>query len=550
MSLEAYNKKRFLIVDELESFRISVKQSLMSMGIKHIDAVGSAREALSAFQNLQYDVILCNYDLGKGRNGQELLEELRVRGQLKYTGLFYIISAEVAKDKVFGTIENEPDGYLVKPIPPAELGKRLSKSLEQKEALHAIDSAIDSGNLDRAIRLCEEHIEQRARYQLRVQKILAWLYEKHQQPDKAIGIYREIMHGYNYDWARYELARLTNDQGRAEEATALLEPLLGAESKHFQAHDLMAKIHEAAGQFDKALQSLEAAVALSPNSVKRQKSLAEVASRLSENGRALEAFRKMLKLGEQSVHDNPDNYLGYARFLAGLSFDDVTVEGRQLAREAVTVLDKAHRKYSGDAEVEVKTKVLEARVHIGQHNERAAERALGAAIAQVDAGRVGEKTTLFVTENLYAMNKAEEADRLLAQMVDLSGNDDEANDLAANQLLSARALAHRREAALLNKQGISYYGEQNLDAAIQSFEDALVLTPRHISLNLNLAQILLKRLQRDGVTSADLRACQTCLDRAKHLKPGHKEQRRYQHLQDRIAELKRAQLDNSSAKKG
>ncbi|MCP5163292.1 MAG: tetratricopeptide repeat protein [Hahellaceae bacterium] len=539
MSLEAYTKKRFLIVDELDSFRFSTKQGLMAMGIKLIDAVASAREALSAFQNLDYDVILCNYDLGKGRNGQELLEELRVRGQLKYTSLFFIISAEVAKDKVFGTIENEPDGYLVKPIPPAELGKRLAKSLEQKEALHSIDVAIDAGDLDTAIALCEARVAQKARYLLRVQKTLAWLYEKHGQPEAAAAIYKEIMLGYNYDWARFELARLTHARGDLDEAKILLEPLLVVESHHFQAYDLMARIHDMEGDTAKALQVLETAVSLSPNSVKRQKSLAEVASKLSENGRALEAFRKMIKLGEQSVHDQPDNYLGYARFLAGLSFDDLSAEGKQFAREAIGVLDKAHRKYGDDNNVEAKSKVLEARVYIGQHNEEAANRALASAIRHCDEGHVAEQTTLFVAENLYAMNKGDDADRLLTQMADLSGNDDDASEQAITSMLSAKAQQERKEAALLNRQGITLYGKGELNAAIELFEKALELTPRHISLNLNLAQVLIKRLQKQGKTAYDIKNCESCLQRARHIRAHHKEQRRYQYLQDRLLDFKR-----------
>ena len=95
MSLEEYSKKRFLIVDELDSFRFSTKKMLLALGIKLIDTMTTGQQVMSGFQNVDYDVILCNFDLGKGKNGQELLEELREKQLLKFTSLFFIVSAEV-----------------------------------------------------------------------------------------------------------------------------------------------------------------------------------------------------------------------------------------------------------------------------------------------------------------------------------------------------------------------------------------------------------------------------------------------------------------------
>ena len=161
MSLEEFSKKRFLIVDELDSFRFSTKKTLKSLGLKLVDTAASAQTVLNGFQNVNYDVVLCNYELGKGKNGQELLEELRYRKLLKFTGLFFIISAEVEKGKVMGTIENEPDGYLVKPIPPQELESRLSKALEMKNAMRAIDNAIDEGDFSSAIDFCDRKIAEK-----------------------------------------------------------------------------------------------------------------------------------------------------------------------------------------------------------------------------------------------------------------------------------------------------------------------------------------------------------------------------------------------------
>ena len=178
MSLEEYSKKRFLIVDELDTFRFSTKQTLKSLGLKLIDTASSAQEVIAGFQNVNYDVILCNYELGTRKNGQELLEELRYRKLLKFTGLFFIISAVVEKSKVMGTIENEPDGYLVKPIPPQDLEQRLAKALQMQEAMRPIYTAIDEGDYHSAIAYCDHRIAEQDRYLARCLKTKAWLLTK------------------------------------------------------------------------------------------------------------------------------------------------------------------------------------------------------------------------------------------------------------------------------------------------------------------------------------------------------------------------------------
>lgn len=70
MDLEEYSKKRFLIVDSLDSFCFSTKKTLKELGLKLVDTASSAQKVITGFENINYDVVLCNYDLGKGKNGK------------------------------------------------------------------------------------------------------------------------------------------------------------------------------------------------------------------------------------------------------------------------------------------------------------------------------------------------------------------------------------------------------------------------------------------------------------------------------------------------
>ena len=55
----------------------SRSKMLLDAGIKLVTTANSAQSVISGLQNVDYDVILCNYDLGDGnKNGQELLERV------------------------------------------------------------------------------------------------------------------------------------------------------------------------------------------------------------------------------------------------------------------------------------------------------------------------------------------------------------------------------------------------------------------------------------------------------------------------------------------
>ena len=174
---------------------------LLALGIKLIDTMTTGQQVLSGFQNVDYDVILCNFDLGKGKNGQGLLEELREKRLLKFTSLFFIVSAEVGKDKVMGTLENEPDGYIVKPITTSNLKKRLLEKLSQKDATRSICRAIDANNYSKAIELCNDKILNKDRYSLWCMKTAAWLHAKQGHKQEALKIYEEAAKTPRQDWA-------------------------------------------------------------------------------------------------------------------------------------------------------------------------------------------------------------------------------------------------------------------------------------------------------------------------------------------------------------
>ena len=66
-----------LIIEPHAGMRSSLRDMLKQAGIVKIDFAVGASAAIRAFKNRSYDMVLCEYDLGEGQDGQQLLEDLR-----------------------------------------------------------------------------------------------------------------------------------------------------------------------------------------------------------------------------------------------------------------------------------------------------------------------------------------------------------------------------------------------------------------------------------------------------------------------------------------
>ncbi|MCP5211543.1 MAG: tetratricopeptide repeat protein [Hahellaceae bacterium] len=521
-----------MIVDELDTFRFSTKKALMSLGLKLIDTAASGQQVISALQNVDYDVILCNFDLGKGKNGQELLEELRYKKLLKYSSLFFIISAEVAKDKVMGTIENEPDGYFVKPVNPADLGKRLSKSLEQKEATRAIDQALDQNDLEKALTLCNEKIERKEPYRLLCLKIKSWILTKLGRQQEARSLYEQLLKSAEYNWAEFGLANILIDEGDYDIAEELLKKIIDKDENRVEAYDQLAQIAAKKKDLVTARSYLQEAANRSPNSLHRQKALADISLKSGNDEDAFEAFRKVIKLSEQSIYADTSHFFEFADQLTkSAAQENEGFTGKKYQKEAFDLLQKAKKRFSERPQIDEQTRLMEASLNANLGNTEEAEKILGE-VNEKSAKKgltLSAESSLVAAKVLYGIGKTDEAEKLLEATADGAQGEGKILSQAYDMMESAISLKQRQQAADANRQGIKLYNDGKLDESIKLLNSAIPLTPRHISLNLNLLQVLLKRAKDQGLGN-NKQQCELCLHRVRHIPETHKEYKRFAYL--------------------
>jgi DNA-binding response OmpR family regulator len=196
------SSKRILIVDDLVQARSSLKNMMGIIGAQSIDTATDGREAMELILENDYDLVLSDYNLGKGKDGQQILEEARFSNRLKATAQFILVTGENAVERVMGALEYEPDAYITKPFTLSMLRERLKRIFHTKEELRPINEAIESGDISQAIEIANFLLESKPRLLLPVSRSLGKLYMRQERYEEALYVYSQPLNTRMVSWAR------------------------------------------------------------------------------------------------------------------------------------------------------------------------------------------------------------------------------------------------------------------------------------------------------------------------------------------------------------
>lgn len=509
---------------------------LSSFGAIHVDIAYSAEDALEKCRFNFYDIILCDFNLGQGKNGQQVLEALRATERLKHIHLFIMVTAETAKDVVLGAREYQPDAYIAKPITRTVLEQRLGQLIIQQRVLKPINQELDLKNYPKAISLCQAHIEDKTRYLSWCHQTLGQLYIKAGDTPNAIKLYQSILAKREIPWALLGLAQAQSQNQEYTNAISNFQSALKLNPHLVEAYDGLAACYEKSNNPKKAQESLETAVSMSPRIILRHEKLGKLCHKNQDIIGATESYRQAIRYGEHSIHEKADNYLNLGRCLSEQSLDGQSSEAKDYADEAIVILDTLTHKFSADDEACLNATLIEARVLNGQNQTDKAEEKLHQAECMIDQESLSAGVGLELSKTLYALGQLERAEKLLIELADKFSHDPEILSLIESQLDEPENLIEKKHAKRLNKTGIELFEKGDLEGAAKSFEDALLYTPKHAALNLNLVQVLTKRYKQTNNQQLLLKSLES-IGRIKHIPEQHNQYKRLKHLEKMLGEL-------------
>jgi len=537
--VKIYATKNCLVIDDMSEVRGSLTRMLRSFGIGEIDTVANGDEAIELCRDKHYDIVLCDYNLGPGKDGQQVLEELRFRNRLNNTSMFLMITAEAARDMVLGALEYQPDDYITKPFTQASLSQRMDRALIRHQALYRVKEALDERDYQKAIDRCDDLLNNQTQYHNACLQIKAEMNLRLFQPQRAEVIYSDVLEKRPVVWAKLGLGKTQLAEKQYDKAESTLKEVIQMDRRFVEAHDLLAQTYLAKGDSRKAQEATQTASEVSPKSVLRQRRLAELAKRNDDVETCLAARRKTVRLGQNSCHESADDYLHLTRELVEQSRDNQSAEGKALAKEAFDVLKRLEKKKYYNTNVDIQAKSLKARVSIGQHKEKDADMYLAEAReAYVEhEDFVSPEASLDFVESMMELGDKEQAGSLLKTLAKRCESDDsilEKIDALSDGPISA---AGRKKVSELTKNGISHYENKRFAEAINTFKSAVSIFPNHVGLNLNLVQVTLAEAKKNGDQPGFGHSCRKSLQAVSHIGEGDPQYSRYQFLLQQVNQL-------------
>ena len=501
-NIDPLRDRKFLLVEDFEAMRSVLKGLLLRCGAQRVDTANDGREAVSLLRNTSYDIVMCDYNLGPGKNGQQLLEESRMNGWIGPAAVWLMITAEKTSDMVSVAAEEAPDDYLLKPITESLLQARLFKLVERKTSLASIAAAMTARDWRLALQLCNEQLAAGSRNAAEVLRLQSQLYQKVGDWIKAKALYEAVLQRGPIAWAKLGLAQVHLHQDNLLSARSLLVETVRDHPQYLEAYDCLASMLAAQGQHQQEFSVLERAAAISPNSAARQSALGAAAMKLGQADTAARAFTRSMKLAEHSAVENVEPFLGLARIHSESGAPNE-------AQKVLANLTKRHD--SPKAQVLAKAESVRALHAAG--DVAGAARLAGelAAMARDDANPLPSGIAMRIAETLIESQQVEGGTSLL-QYVTRNNHDDEAL-LKRAQLAFDKAgigaagsevlAAARRQATDSMTEGVRLMAAGDLPAALANMRAAKVSMPQNTRVLLNFAAVALTCLERQG-RSAEL----------------------------------------------
>ena len=136
-------RMRVLLVDRHSSARNTLRVILSTLNVTSVHNAVSSAEVLRHVKSTSFDIILADYSLDDGRDGQQLLEELRQQHLISLSTVYMLITAERAYRNVVSVAELAPARFAV--VSPATSMNGTSSACPQPSSFSCASTSSKPG---------------------------------------------------------------------------------------------------------------------------------------------------------------------------------------------------------------------------------------------------------------------------------------------------------------------------------------------------------------------------------------------------------------------
>ncbi|MFZ4876220.1 response regulator [Janthinobacterium sp. Mn2066] len=485
-----------LIIEPHPGMRSSLHNMLNLCGLAKIDDAASSGQAIRMLGNKSYDLILCEYTLEGGQDGQQMLEDLRHHKLIHASTMFFMVTGEGSFAKVVSAVELLPTDYILKPFTADRMLERIGRALDKRNAFVPVYQLIDVGNERAAIAACSEGATLYPRYATDFLRLRAELHLLLGEAAEAEPIYAALYESKAIGWARLGQAKTLFQRGEYAAAQTMLEGLLENNKRFLDAYDWLARTHQAQGRHQEAQQALSDAVALSPHAVRRLRRLAEAAVAADDMEVAEKAQKLVVAKAKYSEFRDPEDQVRLVQTLVR--------KGDPL--QAGAVIRELDKTMGGQKNVELCSALCSVMLHAHTGNQQRMEESLEAALHANRHSVGGSNAVKTALARLCLAHGREEGAAEVMREVMRNAPDSAAMTQAMavfeqsgrEELAKALARQSRQEVAEMVAAGAAKAGEGDFRGAVELMREAVTRLPDNPQVVFNAAVAVLKCLEHDG----------------------------------------------------
>ena len=485
-----------LIIEPHQGMRASIHNMLNLCGLTKIEHAGGSGPAIKHVSSKSFDLILCEYDLDGGQDGQQLLEDLRHHKLIALSTMFFMVTAEGNYGKVISAAELTPTDYILKPFTADRLLERIARALEKRNAFMPVYQFMEVGNQREAIGACIEGMKASPRYAIDFLRLRAELHMFLGEPAEAEPIYQQLFDAKQIAWARLGLAKTLFMRERYAEAQVMLEALVESNKKFVDAYDWLAKTHAAIGELEKSQSVLTEAVAVSPHAVRRLRKLGEVALETGDTDTAERVLKQVVSKAKYSEFRDPEDHVKLVQTLVRKG-DPV---------QAAAVIRDLDKSMAGQKNTSACSAISSALVHEYTGNDVRLAESLSAALAACkDSFGLSSEVKMELARNCLQNNMEEGASEVMRDVMRNAPNNAAMTramavfEKAGRADLAASVAQESRQAVVeLVAAGAAKAKEGDYRGAVALMVEAVNKLPDNPQVVFNAAVAVLKCLENMG----------------------------------------------------
>ena len=86
---------KVLVVDDFQGMRTVLRDLVRAMGVQRVDTAANGKDALQKLRASRYDVVVSDFNLGPGLDGQQVLDEARLHDYIGLSTIWVMVTAGI-----------------------------------------------------------------------------------------------------------------------------------------------------------------------------------------------------------------------------------------------------------------------------------------------------------------------------------------------------------------------------------------------------------------------------------------------------------------------